>query len=217
MEGSMSGSEPQFASEQIMDLLKGATAVQHHDAERRRLQRELISGRLPKAEYTVWLGQMLLLHEALLEEIHRGRSSEPKLDAIVRDEGHHVANLRSDLAALGGAPDSVVPLPSTARAIADIRAAAQSGPLTLLGYNYVLEGSMNGNRFIARAILKQGEHAAVRYLYPYGEEQPANWAAYRSRMSAAGISETQAERIVAAAKELFSAIAGMSDEVMRSA
>jgi hypothetical protein len=33
-------------------------------------------------------------------------------------------------------------------------------------------------------------------------------------MSAAGISEAQADRIVAAAKELFSAIAGMSDEVL---
>lgn len=210
----MSGLDRTFASEQIMDLLKEATAVQHHDAERRRLQRELIAGRLPRTEYGAWLGQMLLLHEALWDEIARVRSSEPMLDTVVRDEGHHVANLQKDLASLGVASGSLAPLPSTDRAIAAIRAAGAHDPLTLLGYNYVLEGSMNGNRFIARAILKHGEHAAVRYLDPYGEQQPASWAAYRGRMSAAGISEAQADRIVAAAKELFAAIAGMSDEIL---
>ena len=40
-----------YQSSGIMDLLKEATAEQHRDAERRRLQKEMVSGRLPVDTY----------------------------------------------------------------------------------------------------------------------------------------------------------------------
>jgi heme oxygenase len=88
-------------------------------------------------------------------------------------------------------------------------------PLSLLGYNYVLEGSMNGNRFIARALTPVLKGiAATTYLDPYGEEQRPVWGSYRERMNTAGFDASQAERIVAAARDMFSTIAGLSDQLI---
>ena len=203
-----------YRSTLIMDVLKASTAEQHRDAEHRRLQQELVSGRIAAPRYAAWLGQMFLLHASLWQEIVQRRGDHQTLADVVRDDGRHVANLRADLAMLGADPATVVALPATARAIQAIREASSHYPLALLGHNYVLEGSMNGNRFIARALARTLAVRAVAYLDPYGEEQPASWLAYRERMSAARLDARQADRVVAAAREMFGSIAGLSDELM---
>ena len=133
---------------------------------------------------------------------------------MVQDEGRHVANLRADLIALGGEPDGIVPLPATERGLVAIRNIAEEDPISLLGYNYVLEGSMNGNRFIARALGPGMKVSATSYLDPYGQEQRPIWQAYRERMNAAGFDVTQADRMVAAARDMFSVIAELSDQLI---
>jgi heme oxygenase len=199
----------------IMQSLREATAAQHADAESRQLQRDLVAGRLPRATYAAWLGQMFLVHRALWEAIDGNREEHTELERIVRDEGRHVANLRSDLRALDIDADAVEPLASTARAVAEIRDVAANDPLTLLGYNYVLEGSMNGNRFIARAVAPTLDVPATAYLDPYGEEQRPGWLSYRERMNALEIEAAQADRMVRAAQAMFDFIAAMSDELVQ--
>lgn len=201
----------------IMGLLKASTEEQHRDAERRDLQRDLVRGRLPVEEYARWLGQMLLLHGGLWRAIRERRDEVPALAHVVRDEGLHVENLRRDLATLGEDPDGVEPLPATSRALDEIERVAASEPRALLGYNYVLEGSMNGNRFIARALHGGPAGGAVSYLDPYGDEQRATWEAYRARMNAVELDEAAAARVVAAARDMFVFVAGMSDEVRKAA
>jgi len=203
-----------YQSSGIMDFLKEATAEQHRNAERRRLQREMVSGRLPVDTYRNWLGQMLLLHSALWSGIMARRVSSPALADVVRDEGRHVANLRGDLIALAGDPDELDPLPATELGLSAIRNTAEQDPPSLLGYNYVLEGSMNGNRFIARVLTPALKISATTYLDPYGEEQRRVWGAYRERMNAAGFDASQADRMVAAAREMFSTIAELSDQLI---
>jgi heme oxygenase len=201
----------------IMGLLKASTEEQHRDAERRTLQRDLVRNRLPVEDYARWLGQMLLLHEALWTGVREGREHVPALRAVVRDEGLHVANLRRDLVALGQDPDAVEPLPATSRALSEIAREARSAPLALLGFNYVLEGSMNGNRFIARALRAGPAGVAISYLDPYGDDQRAIWEAYRARMDALELDEATTARVVAAARAMFTFVAGMSDDVTRAA
>ena len=203
-----------FQNSSIMDLLKEATAEQHRDAERRKLQKEMVGGRITADTYRNWLGQMLLLHSALWSAIVARRVSSPPLADVVRDDGCHVANLRADLMALDGDPDEIRPLPATERGLGTIRSAAEEDPLSLLGYNYVLEGSMNGNRYIARALTHSLKISATSYLDPYGEEQRPIWVAYRERMNAAGFDASQAERMVAGARDMFSTIAELSDQLM---
>lgn len=201
----------------VMGLLKASTEEQHRDAERRALQRDLVRGSLPVTDYALWLGQMLLLHEALWRGIRDGRGQVPALADVVKDEGLHAANLRRDLAALGRDPDAVEPLPGTSRALAEIERTALSEPLALLGFNYVLEGSMNGNRFIARALRDGPAGTAVSYLDPYGDAQRARWEAYRARMNEVELDDGEASRLVEAARAMFSFIAEMSDDVTRAA
>jgi len=197
----------------IMERLKEATAVQHRNAEHRRLQRALVAGDVSADRYGAWLAQMLLLHRALWEEIARRRDAEPAL-RTVQDEGLHVANLRADLEALGVRPDTAEPLPATRRAVAEIAATGARDPVALLGYNYVLEGSMNGNRFIARALTPRLPQPATKYLDPYGEEQRPVWQAYRERMNTLALDPERAARVVEAARALFSRIADLSDELV---
>ena len=203
-----------YDSTQLMELLKEATGEQHRDAERRQLQRELVRGGLTPETYAAWLGQMFLVHRALWESISSRAADHAQLAAIVRDEGLHVGNLRADLAAFGIDADDVAPLLSTKRAVEAIGRTSASGPLSLLGYNYVLEGSMNGNRFIARALENAPGIAATSYLDPYGEAQRPSWQTYRERMNEAAFDEAQGERMVAAARAMFTFVAEMSDELM---
>ena len=206
-----------YDSARIMEILKEATAEQHRDAERRQLQKEMVRGRLAPEIYAAWLGQMFLVHQTLWENIAARRADHVALAAVVVDEGLHVGHLRADLRAFGIDADDVAPLPSTHRANQAIALTSDSDPLSLLGYNYVLEGSMNGNRFIARALQQTPGITALSYLDPYGEEQRASWQAYRERMNEAGIDESQGQRMVAAAGDMFSFIAEMSDDLMREA
>jgi heme oxygenase len=76
---------------------------------------------------------------------------------------------------------------------------------------------MNGNRFIARALAQTPGITATSYLDPYGEEQRTSWQGYRDRMNEAGFDESHAERMVSAARDMFSFIANMSDDLMREA
>jgi heme oxygenase len=205
-----------YHSTKIMEILKDATAEQHRDAERRQLQKDMVRGHLPAQTYAAWLGQMFLVHQALWDSIARCGSVNPLLTRIVQDEGLHVSHLRTDLSAFGTDADAVVSLPSTDRAVRSIARMADSDPLSLLGYNYVLEGSMNGNRFIARAMQRTPGITSMSYLDPYGEAQRPTWQAYRDRMNEAGFDEASGLRMVEAARDMFTFVAEMSEELVQT-
>ena len=88
-------------------------------------------------------------------------------------------------------------------------------PVALLGALYVLEGSTNGGRFLARALRKSWDldGEGLAYFDPYGEEQPQKWAAFRRGMDEASFEADQEEAIIELAKTTFRAIAEVSDEV----
>jgi heme oxygenase len=197
-----------------MDRLKDATADHHRDAERRRLPAAMMRGSLPLPAYRAWLGQMFLIHRALWLALERSRSISDPIAIVVRDGGLHVVNLRADLCQLGVDCDRVVPAPAAARAVASIEAAAADEPIHLLGFNYVLEGSMNGNRYLARALAPAVGTSALAYLDPYGDAQRPTWQAYRERMNALALDEATTERLIAAASEMFGFVADLGDEIL---
>ncbi len=155
----------------VMERLKVGTQDMHSLAEGRQFQRRMLKGSITRHEYTDWLGQMLLIHRALEKHL-LGRLTVDPLFAAVREEQFQEPNLKADLAALGSDTQAVTPLPATAALIADIDRAAAEEPLALLGYHYVLEGSKNGNRFIARQLvpaLGLAPRRADRYLDPFAK------------------------------------------------
>jgi heme oxygenase len=196
-----------------MDRLKSATAAAHKDAESRRLQRDMVAGRLSADRYGAWAGQMYLVHSALEETLRAAATRSDAVAAVVQDGGLHVRNLASDIRAMGRSPENITPLPSTTNAIAGIHEIASQEPIALLGVNYVLEGSMNGNRFIARAMARHLPRASLSYLDPYGDSQSETWQGYRNRMNATAFSDEETEAIVRAAKRMFGFVTEISDEL----
>ena len=202
----------------VMERLRTETRDLHDRAERQEFQRRMVSGGLTRDDYVAWLGQMLEIHRALEGALAAHIGVDPRFSAVTHRQ-LQVPYLLDDLAALGADVENLRPLPATRSFIARIEADAESEPLRLLGYHYVLEGSNNGNRFIARALLPSlglDRDSGGRYLDPYGAEQPAVWKAFKAEMSRTGFSADEMDRLVAAARVMFDAIADVSSELADS-
>ena len=197
----------------LSELLKAETAEHHRHAERRQLQRDLAAGRLAPDAYAAWLGQMLLLHRALALAVQGAVPHCAALAAVIRAPEVHVAHLEADLRAVGVEPAAVEPIPAIARAATELRACAADAPLALLGHDYVLEGSTNGNRFIARAVARTLGEGALRYLDPYGETQPVVWSGYRARLDGLPLDAAARATVVAGARAMFDRVAELSVEL----
>jgi heme oxygenase len=165
---------------------------------------------------------MLLIHASLEGRLKDLRSRQPELRVVIRDDLFQADRLRADLRHHGADPERVAPLPATVDFVAWIERAAQERPLALLGANYVLEGSKNGNRFIARALLRRaGADASAasgfQYLDPHGEAQRPMWQEYRQTMNAMPFDGVDADAMEDAARHTFAAITRLSDDLVKSA
>lgn len=190
----------------ITERLRTETRDLHTKAEKAPLQEALVKGKLPREVYADMLEQMLLVHRELEQAIREHRPSVPALAAVVTDEQFQEPYILEDLAHFGRDPGSITALPETREAVAEIRRTAREEPLGLLGLHYVLEGSNNGNRFIAKAAapaMGLSESGGLRYLLPYGERQPEVWGAFKENLAACEFSDSEKDTLVEAAKRMF--------------
>ncbi len=199
----------------IMDLLKERTAEHHRRAEQQPLQQALVKGTATRDEYIRWLGQMLHVHTALERCIESAAAHEPRL-GIVTPEQHGHPRLAADLRAIGIDPASIAPSAPTAAASVEIHTAAKALPVSLLGFHYVLEGSKNGNRYIAMA-LRRGlglvPGTGDTYLDPYGEQQRAKWQEFRTAMGAQAYSDRETQAVIAAAGRMFEGVSAICADI----
>lgn len=189
--------------------LKDATWDLHQRAERGALPRDLLRGCLPLDRYIAMLGQLLLVHTALEEQIRRNRPATRTLAALIDDGQFKAELLRQDLRHLGVDPDSVRPAVATRDLLRRIDLLAAERPSDLIGLHYVLEGSTNGNRYLAR-VARQAygldSGAGTRYLDPYGEQQAQRWARFKALLAETEFTAEQEAGIVAAARLMFEGI-----------
>lgn len=196
----------------VMERLKTGTWDLHQAAEGHDFQQRMVAGAISREEYAAWLGQMLLVHRALEEPLARLAETDERF-AAVRPEQMQVPYLEADLASLGADADAVTPLPATAALVAEIERDATEEPLRLLGHHYVLEGSNNGNRFIARRLLPALDleaGAGGRYLDPYGDRQRELWAGFKDAMGKIPFTAGEIDVLVGAARSMFAAVGGLS-------
>jgi heme oxygenase (biliverdin-producing, ferredoxin) len=203
----------------VMARLKTGTWDLHAVAETRELQRRLVRGEVGREQYAAWLGQMYLVHSTLDGFLRPRVGVDPRF-AAVDEQQLQSGRLARDLGALGVNPSAIEPLPATRHVCEQIAQAASEEPLRLLGFHYVLEGSTNGNRFIARklrTVLPIDGGAGFDYLDPYGERQTERWASFKRAMSGLSWDEIEIETLVAAAREMFYAVGELSLELDASA
>ncbi|MGB6001452.1 MAG: biliverdin-producing heme oxygenase [Thermoanaerobaculia bacterium] len=199
----------------IMERLRTETRYLHDQAEQNQWQGRMVSGDLTRSDYTRWLGQMFLGHRALESQL-RSLPLDQFPYTTIRSEHFQEPYLRSDLEHFGVDPETIEPLAATTALIARIEELAREQPLALLGFHYVLEGSNNGNRFIAKRLREVYElepGAGDRYLDPYGERQREVWKRFKEDLGSAELSAGEQDLLVASAREMFQAIYDISNEL----
>jgi heme oxygenase len=197
--------------------LREQTADNHKRAEQSDFQRRFVTGKLSREHYAGWLEQMWFIYGALAK--HLGSASAHPVHAAIFASGRdRTPELEADLEFLGLAPDARKAVPATRAFVARIDEWAAAGGAELLGALYVLEGSTNGSKYIARAVRKAYEFAGAegtRFLDPYGEEQMARWQEFRGRLDA-GVAPADVPAVVQAARETFDAVSAIGQELLRT-
>jgi heme oxygenase len=200
-----------------MLTLRENTASHHRRAEQHEFQREFVRGTLPRELYLRWLGQLLHIHTALEAHLDRLVAGQPRFKGVFDDTRRKVDLLRKDLAFLGAAAGQPA-LPAAGAMIAWLASLAESQPMALLGVLYVLEGSTNGSKFIARKVRPAyglpADGSGTAYLDPYGDAQPARWQEFKAAMDALPLPADEVEPIVAAAQHTFDSIRELGAELL---
>lgn len=199
----------------LADRLRGETRELHGRAEGHRFQQDMLAGRLDRSIFVDSLEQWLCIHQTLESGLRR-HCNVPQIRRVVRDYQFHEARLREDLKFFGRDPDRVWPLPAVITFADAVEATAANDPACLLGYHYVLEGSKNGSKHIARILqrvydLQPGP--GLLYQDPYGDAQREYWQAFRTDLAAAEFTMEQEEDIVEAAKLTFEAVIALMEEL----
>ena len=199
----------------IMERLRTETRDLHDQAEQNPWQARMVRGELTRDDYQRWLGQMFLGHRALEKEL-RSLPLDRFPYTAIRSEHYQEPYLRADLEHFGVDLKTIEPLATTAALISRVEKLAREQPLGLLGFHYVLEGSNNGNRFIAKRLREVYElepGTGDRYLDPYGDRQREIWKRFKEDMGGDELSAEDQDLLVASAREMFQAIHDISNEL----
>lgn len=197
--------------------LKVHTSAQHTQAERHSIQGLLISGRISRPQLAAYLSQLLLVHEALDRGLEQLAQANAKVRLAFKPYHPHADRVRSDLRHLAGAGFGEA-LPSTARFVARVRALADGHDAGLVGVWYVLEGSTNGGRYIAKALMPalSLSREQVLALDPHGELQRERWQQWRSDIDSASFSPIECAKAIDAAGQTFDFMFEMMNELART-
>jgi heme oxygenase len=181
--------------EDVLRRLRSDTADEHAAVEQ---ALDLLDADLTAARLAAVLSRMHGFWLAAEAGLDVWAAAEPVAAAGVRWPDRRRAHLfAADLGVLGAAPAAQRPeLP----AVPDTDAA--------LGRLYVLEGSTLGGVFIDRHLagLPQLTGTSLRAFSPYGERTGAMWHGFRSATRAHVAAGGDADRVVAAARQTFTAL-----------
>ena len=192
--------------------LREQTSEHHQRAERSEFQQRFVRGKLPVSAYVAWLEQMLCVYQVLESQLSSGASTAAGLDV---EPWRRTEHLTRDLTYLRAA-DPVLPVNATRAFLQQLGHWAQSQPLALLGVLYVLEGSTNGSRFIAKSLRKAynlGDAGGLAFMDPYGASQPERWRTFKAELDRA-IPAAAAAGLIDTAKKTFDAVSAIGEELL---
>jgi heme oxygenase len=159
---------------------------------------------------------MLLIHQGLEAHLDRLVEAHPRFGSVFDDGRRKVPFLLDDLTFYGAHTDGEA-LAATGRFLSLLDRLAETTPLALLGVLYVLEGSTNGARFIARRLREVYQLPAdggAAFVDPYGSAQPKLWRAFKDAMEQLDLSEADAHSITVAAQETFEAVEALGGDLL---
>lgn len=203
----------------IMDILRESTKELHDSAEGNHFQKLLGSGKVPVPQYTVYLEQLYFMHHKLADLLSRKKASSEAISKVVNEHHLDLTAVKNDLAYFDRSIENAQPLRSTVELTSAMERTASDQPVALLGYLYVLEGSTNGAKFMAknlRAGLSLPEEAGASYFDRYGARQRELWTAFKADMATVPFSGAETEAIVTRAKEIFASFGKIGNEITQT-
>ena len=205
---------PTDAGIPVADLLKRETADAHHRAETHPVQKAFASGEIDRQTLAVLFDRMHQLLREVETRLESAATTEPSMAALREHATPHRDRLAADLA---GLDPSGSPRP-TSPAVASFveRLGGDTWPAAAIaGAFYVLEGSMNGNRFIRMGLEKRRPDLAphLSYLDPYGDDQRPRWQRTRAALDGVARDDDARAAMLAAARATFDVVQAISDEV----
>lgn len=194
----------------LSERLREETRADHTRAEKHPLMAAMIGGRIDRAGYARYLGQLLNVHLALETQLCRLAAEHRVFGLIVREHHMRTPDLLADMDALGQCLNQHPPLPATGLFRERIDGLAAEAPVGLVGTLYVLEGSTNGGRYIAPAVRRAlglfestGTASGTEYLDPHGERQRDRWFLFKTSLDVLPLSPAERDLIVAVASDAF--------------
>ncbi|MGE0354006.1 MAG: biliverdin-producing heme oxygenase [Gemmatimonadales bacterium] len=199
----------------VSGVLREQTAEHHKRAERSEFQRRLLKGEITLPDYIAWLGEMHHLY-ARLEALLAAAGPACAMETAA---WRRTPELLRDLTHFGATPGAAPPLPATAALLVLLDRLGEASAPALLGVLYVLEGSTNGSRYIARGLTRAfglAPNAGLAFLDPYGEAQPDRWRHFKAELDSA-VPLAHAPALVAAARSTFEAVTAIGADVLTAA
>jgi len=215
----VNGSEQEMQSSNSPSaVLRAQTAGDHRRAEHSDFQQAFVSGRLPRALYVRWLEQMWCVYSELEERLWTAPCRK-QYTGLLADSRRRTPDLQADLAHFDAGAPGHRGTPTTSAFTRQLAAWAEQQSRALFGVLYVLEGSTNGSRFVARGVRKSygltGREGCA-FLDPYGDDQPAQWAEFKRHLDAS-LSSADAPALVEGARATFDALTQIGVELLATA
>lgn len=201
----------------LSETLRERTREAHTRAERHPQQARLVKGEATREQYAAWLGQMLPVWRALDRGLALRAAHDPRVGAMVREYHAHAHRIEADLRFLGTGADALEATPGTRRMVEVVTASA-AGP-GIVGIWYVLEGSANGGKYIAKAVsrsLNIPGPEGLTGLDPHGEAQRERWQQWRADLDAQAWSEGERREIIEAANATFDGVYELLEDLDRA-
>lgn len=202
----------------LADTLREETASLHQEAESHPWQRALLQGRVGRDVFAAHQAQMYLVQKELEASLRQQQAAGGPASRVVQEYHFRQDLLAKDLDVLGAG--ECAPAPATAGFLDWMRRAVEAEPAALIGVFYVVEGSTNGAKFIARALeraLQLPGGRGLSYLDPHGEQLRTRWAAWRTDVNALDLTDAQRDAVVAAACRTFRFVSELMDELWAAA
>lgn len=190
----------------LMELLKRETHELHVGLATLPFFPALAGGTLPQASYVNQLRALATVFGTLEHEIDG--VSEPVVVAVRGLGESRFCHLLRDLGCFGGqiTPEVVAVKRGADTMASKIRLVSLETPAALLGYAYVLQGTVLGNRVhlpeVQRAFGLSGTSGASFYA-GYGERTDGFWAVFGRAVDGAVAGGADAGQVVGSAREAF--------------
>ncbi len=191
----------------VMDRLRAETHAQHRQVEEQPLFKALAAHDLPLESYVGLLNALATVYAALEQSVTQ--TTHPAVVAVWHDQMQKLPLLQRDLAFFKRQDEMPAATLHALLCSDHIRRSADSDPVSLLGYLYVLEGSTLGGIVlrsqVARAFKLKGPEG-LAYLSSYDKQVKAQWEQFTRHMNGLRLSEAEQRRVVETARQTFSSI-----------